>query len=369
MNALMPPTFHRNSFLGNVTMNASTIRQAWTFPCPKAGQIEEVAILFQTVATPQAMRVSLQDRASGQSYPDDVQDQFCDLTPVANTVVTVGPITHDGTSGGTRRTVAKHEYVCVVLEWVSTQGSAVVRLHTGSSDWQMGAVWTHRRTGSWQANDTSGYQQSCLAVRYTGDTAYTYIQGLQPSSADSGTVTVTAATTPDEVGVRFLAPYTGARLAALYGYFAVSQTNNSDFDLVLYDSADVVLQTTRLTNQQASAFSSALSTVLDFDRASLVELVKDQEYRVTIKPVGTGNVIVPYQDVGNVNRMGATPMGAGCYWTQRTDAGAWSNTTTRAPAFALVFDADIPEPTEELVFNPDDRAVVGLVWVEAYLPT
>lgn len=367
---LLPPGFHRSTFIGNVTMNATTLRYAWCFPCPKAGQLEEVAILFQGITTAQPMRVSFQDRASGQSYPDDTQDQFCDFNPSANVVNTVGPITSDGTSGGSRRTVAKHEFVCVVLEWVSTTGTLVIRGHAGANDWQLGATWFHRRTGAgWQANDSGGYIQGCLAIRYVGDTEYTYVQGLQPASADSNAVTITSVTTPDEAGARFLAPFTGAKLAAIHGMFAVSQTNDSAFDVVLYDSAGTVLQSTRFANQRANAFSSAIATYFDFDRAALVELVQGQEYRVSVKPVNTGSVQVPYQDVGSTARMGATPMGSGCYWTQRTNEGAWSDTTTRAPSFALMFDADIPVPTEEVVFSPDDLAPVGLVWVEAYLPT
>ena len=67
--------------------------------------------------------------------------------------------------------------------------------------------------------------------------------------------------------------------------------------------------------------------------------------------------------------LGAWPGGVECYQTHRANAGAWTDTTTRRPNVNLIWSDDIPPPTAEVTFSPDDLTPVGLVWVEAFLPT
>lgn len=367
-----PPSWLSNLSGFLQTINATNLRVAFSFEAPKAGQLENVAIMFQAVTTPQTMRASFQNLASGQTYPDDTQDQFCDFTPVANTLVTVGPITSDGTSGGTRRTVAEGDRVCLVLEWAGATGVASLRYQTMDQG-QFDHTFFHVRTGSWAANTKTPGASSIFALQYVGDSGWTYVPGAQVCTNASVGVSssISVSSSPDEIGMKFTCPASRVKLAGLAGYLAVAKTNGQAFEIVLYDDATgLAIQTTTIQQMQASAFSSALMSIFDFDRSTLVALTAGAVYRVTIRPTGTGTVGIQYGDYPSAGMAQGTPFGnVGGIWTQRVNQGAWTDTDTRVPFIIPLFEDDAPPETTEVTFNPDDLAPVGLVWVEAYLPT
>lgn len=367
-----PPSWLANLSGSLQTINATNLRVAFSFYAPKAGQLENVAIMFQAVSTPQTMRASFQDLAASQPYPDDVQDQFADFTPVANTLVTVGPITSDGTSGGVRRTVAEGDRLCLVIEWTSTTGVATLR-HQSVDQGQFDHVSFHVRTGSWAGNSKTVGAAAVFALQYNGDAGYTYVPGAQVATNASigASSSISVSSSPDEIGLKFTCPANRVKLAGLGGFLAVSQTNGQAFEILLYDDATgLAIQTTTIQQMQASGFGSSIMSVFDFDRAALVALTAGNVYRVAIRPTGTGTVGIQYSDYPSAGMAQGTPYGSlGGIWTQRVNQGAWTDTDTRVPFLIPLFEDDAPPETTEVIFSPDDLTPVGLVWVEAHLPT
>lgn len=367
---LLHPIGTLDAYLATDSINATFPRQCWTFRAPRTGTLEDVALTFGTFSNLQSMRVSFQNRAAGQTYPDDVQDQYVDFTPTVSAINTIGPLTHDGTSGGNRRSVVKGEWVCLVLEFTGTVGAGNV-VPYGAQSYYLAQGFQHRRsTTAWGTNNV-GERVMAMGVRYADSANWAHVPGAQVFPIGTSQVAFSSSSSPDEIGFKFTCPIGGMRLAAITGIMGISQTNAQTFDLLLIDDAtNTILQQTTFTQMQASGFSSSLLSALDFDRSTLVDLASGGVYRVTLRPNGTGSLTVRFQDYPSAALAAGTPLGQmSGHWTQRVNGGAWTDTTTRQPFVVPMWADDFEPPLNVAVFNPDDLAPVGLVWVEAYLPT
>lgn len=360
-----PPTYLHDAALGALQLSSPNfIKRSYAFRAPKSGQLEEVTLRTQAVGASQPIRVSFQDKQATTYAPDEVIDQYVDVTFAANTFHVVGPLTHDGTAGGNRRTVAKGDWVCLVIEFVSTLGNVSFYRSTADRGQFLSAVDMLRNSvGTWSQSSTSGANM-VFGLRYAGDTDYTPVQGAQPDmNIGTSTLNVTQSSSPDEVAVAFIAPYARAIIGGLWGFMTLN-TGNASYDLILYDAADAILAQTTVPNMQAGTGSQGFSFI-PFDADVVPELEGGSLYRLALRPNGATAITLSYLDFSTAAiKAGSPNLG---YWSQRVNGGAWTDNLTRQATMMPLYIDDIPELNTEVVFNPDDLGPVGLVWLEAYL--
>ncbi|MGE0225472.1 MAG: hypothetical protein AB7S57_19545 [Acetobacteraceae bacterium] len=343
---------------GFQALNSGTVRFAWSFRAPKTGNLARAGFRFTAAVTPQTMKASWQDPQATTLRPDETVDQFRTFTPAVGWITT-GLITSDGTDSGALRAVTKGARVCLVIEWDSTTGSVQLQPYGTTNEHWKPNTWNFTRSSGGAWNAAAGLATTNFAVQYD-DGTWAYVDGALPCSAD-GTHSFNSGSTPDEIGLRFLAPFTGAVLKGVHARMDAAAT----FDVKLYDENTTLLASTTFTSGERALGSTAQV----YFELPEVELTGGHVYRVTFVPSSGSNIGLPYADVSANAILGAWPGGIECYQTHRANAGAWTDTTTRRPNMNLIWSDDIPPPTSEVTFSPDDLTPVGLVWVEAFLPT
>jgi len=149
---------------------------------------------------------------------------------------------------------------------------------------------------------------------------------------------VRSGTTPDEVALEFQMPW-DCQVDACF--LQCAPQTGGDMDIVLYDSGSTAV-TNGTISVDANQVSSTGGTILQRLFPGLVSLSANSTYRLAMKPTTTNTVFWYGADVDQAGYMAAMPGGTAWRWAQRTDAGAWTTTTTRRPNFGLRFVAFNP---------------------------
>lgn len=321
INARYGPDFKTNGAgLGAMLIDASGEKAAFIFRTPCAS-IDEVGFRLGTVTTWDDLTVSLQNVDTTTGAPDGTQDQSVTIT---------GADTDDNTwketSAMTNRTgMTIGDLVAVVIEfgtWVD--GSLNVSWPNGIG--QDNAAYPTLFTAAW-AKQTGG---AGISVTCTGVTPVNpYYPALVPILGWGSTQALNTGSTPDEAGLIFQRPFA---FTLIGGCAAVDGDN--PWDLVLYDSdGSSVLASASFdpdvrgqTNQQNGC---ALW-------AETAQLAANTNYRLVAKPTTASNIGLAYGTVNSAAYLNHVLGGANFHWTQRTDAGAWSQTTTQRPLIDLL---------------------------------
>lgn len=322
----------RRSDPEDMAIDADGEKVAFIFQVPKTGTLGKFGFLLDTVTTGDTLKVSFQDVDVTSGEPDGVADQY-------RTVVVAdgddqawkltGLVTSDGTDGGTKRSVTRGDWLAVVIEYNSyVAGNMQIR------------------AGSASANDTFNNQQHpllyiaswtkqnslpVLALLYDDD-SLAFMENVVPASLLSVTSSLSTFSTPDEVGLYFSNPIpcevNGAWVAA---------DIDADAQLLLYDSdgSSVLATGTFDTNiRRGGGVGNALARF-----SSEVTLAKDTNYRLILKPTTTTSVSIRYWEVDVASYFGQAVGGTAWHWTSRTDAGSWTEITTRRPYMGLSVSA------------------------------
>jgi hypothetical protein len=323
-----------SGFAGTTTMDAAGDQVAVVFRAPKTGTLAKVGFRTGTVTTGGTLRVSFQD-VGGDGNPDEVEDQFADVVVVDtddNVAFLTGNITDDGTAGGVKRTVTKGDVIAIVIR-LTTAGNLQVLSRQFNGQPEPSSATTYRRNdvagGAWSLTSTT----NGLTLEYS-DGTYAPIHDLNPFLEALVSYSVTTATTPDEVGIKIVPPVD----MEVTGIFALLATVNtgSTASFVLYDAADAILASATLDGDQRKA-SGALDRYA-FLFASAVTLTAGLTYRVTVLPtVGTWTVIAG--ELMNAAARGAMPGGTNVQGTTRTDAGAWTDSSTAISFVGIVMSS------------------------------
>lgn len=148
-----------------------------------------------------------------------------------------------------------------------------------------------------------------------------------------------------------------ARLAGLWLW----ADTDGDFTVEVYDSdGSTVLSSTSFDlNVRQGTGSGHHFLLLD----TVVTLTKDTNYRIVVKPSTTTNLAIYSTDFGSAAVMDQVGGGQNFSYTERTDAGAWTNTATRRPLMGILLDqidngAGIAIPTVTAVIT-DKGGIVG----------
>lgn len=299
---------------------ASGHRVAAIVRVPKTGTLDTFEWMCHSYTATNTVRSSFQDVDLATGNPDGVVDQYRTGTPTSATWVAPGLITADGTDGGGKRSVTRGDLLACVVDFSAyTSGSVNVRVAQSNSIDQH--VWVPTYNGTtWTKN--GGYTP-LLALKYDDGTYAVLQDQVWPLTAIT-TTALNTGTTPDEAGLRFQVPFD-----CVVEGVNVYMEADGDCTIVLYDAADAVLAT--VSFDKDVRHTTAAAAIYPLPLSAAVTLTRDTTYRLVVKPTSATTCNIYDATVASVALMAAIPGGAAWHWTQRTDAGAWTDTTTRRP--------------------------------------
>ena len=133
-------------------------------------------------------------------------------------------------------------------------------------------------------------------------------------------VTINTGTTPDEIGNYFTNQIAGYVSGGVVGNTLTSAA--ATFDLILYDGSNNVLASASTVNNIASTGYGTKTLIF----TTPVQVGYGDTLRLVIKPTTANNSDIYASIIPSDACIGV--MGAGCCRTHRTNAGAWTETTT-----------------------------------------
>ena len=164
---------------------------------------------------------------------------------------------------------------------------------------------------------------------------------------------INSTTTPDEFGLRFRMPSSSCSSYSVAGVVVSGLLGTGDWDLVLYDSNGTTeLQNITIDKDQIYNAASFPHLVY-FNETTLSTLLPNTYYRVTLRPTGATNMgTTHYWTLKSAaDRTALVDQAADINWCERTDAGAWTDTTTQLPVMQLII-TDITGAAGGLAANP-----------------
>jgi hypothetical protein len=337
----LTPFSNATPTMNSQLLAAAADRIAITFQVPKDGVLDQFEFRLGTVtqAPASGIHCSIQDLTTAAAAPDGTEDQFRVVTAglTSNTWVAPGLITSDGTDTGTKRTVQAGEILAAVLRFQSFAGGDSLNI----SSWQVNltsdfswASWVARSTDSGSTYTISANTAPLLALKYN-DGTYAYLDGAGPPATTLNNVAFNNGSTPDERGLilRFPMP---VQVSAVYARMSFNvAARDAEFRLYDSDGTSLLGNATLIANWMES--TGGRYTRRRF--ASDIVLAANTNYRATLLPTQAGSINLFDVDVNTAAILGAMEGGTAWHFTSRTDAGAWSETTTNRPLMGLLLTA------------------------------
>jgi hypothetical protein len=173
-------------------------------------------------------------------------------------------------------------------------------------------------------------------------------------------VAYNVSTTPDEIGLKFQVPFQ-AVCTGFYGPVDTGVIGSLAFDVVLYDNASSVIASVSVAASELgtvnmgmlilpwTTIAGAESAVVD--GVNTVTLNPSVDYRLAIKPTTTDNMRLYQWVAANADAKTALVGSNLMQMTERTNAGAWTDTATSLISLGLLFeDPMTTDPT--VTINP-----------------
>lgn len=317
-------TIPDNAFTGNAAVNAlldaTGEKMMAVFVAPKTGTLGYVRFRTATVTTGDTMKVSFQDRDPATGNPDGTPDQYRTVAVANgddNVWVLTGLVTDNGADGGAKRSVTKGDRVCVVVEFDSyVAGNLNIQYQDQAISMSNDIYAATYTAGAW----TKAVQSMGQFEVLYDDNSLAYSPSMCPGVSTA--TTLASNTTPDEVAMIFQVP-----VACVVSGAWVLIDIDGDCDIVLYDSDGTTALATVSLDKDNRQPTGAAVVFVEF--AANVTLAASTSYRLAVKPTSTTAVGVRYYAVNAQASLDAFPLGQNCHWSERTDAGSWTQTTTR----------------------------------------
>lgn len=320
----------------SLLMDASAEKVACVFRVPKTGTLDKFEFRVGTVSINAAsqVRCSFQDVSATNGDPDGTQDQYRNIAGssfASNTWMVPGLLTSDGTDTGTKRSVTQGQLLAAVIEYATFTAADSVNVNTSN----VPSVAVHLALQSYPDLYTTSWakkndQAIVLALKYD-DGTYEFVGGAYPFSAVAS-VMFNNGSAIDERGLFFQLPSP----VSIGGAWVIVSSNAAgrDFSVILYDSdGSTALETIAVDVDQ---FASTSARLLFVRFTANRNLLANTNYRLTIRPDTASNIILEEFDVSAAAIMDAVEGGQNFHHTSRTDAGAWTQTTTKRPAMGLL---------------------------------
>lgn len=303
------------------TIDASNEVIEIIFQADEDATITRLGVNVSAVTTPPTMRISLQSvnastgRASG-TVLGATNNALKTFTPAAGWTWHTLDETVSVTRGGYYAWVVEYSSGTIGASNLSTYNYAYTN-QGQLPDFPL--AWTAPGgVGSRTANAIPCWGYGSASKAY----------GLPSSSV--GTITLDSATTPDEVGVVFTVPgASGTMTVRGARVFHTSGASGRTLLMSLYTGTTSLQSVTLDTDIQGAPGVKRMRDMI-FDESSLTALTMGSQYRLSFTPNDTSaDIVLQYIDVSSNDDLAAWPGGTGFYMAGRTDAGAWSDTTTR----------------------------------------
>jgi hypothetical protein len=314
-----PPSVFSGSFSA-LTMDASGEKVAFVFEIPKTGTISKVLIRTATVTSSETLNVGLQTIDDTTGFPTGSayggMTAGTQAAPAASTAYAV-------TLGGTASATAG-DRVAAVIAFDSAVGNLQIAYQNASTVAQS-FPYSLLFTSSWSKMG-GGYP--CLAIEYN-DGTYENIYAVPYSLRNS--VSFNSGSTPDERALRFEVPWE-CRVSGCWSIMGGS----GNFDYVLYEGT-----TAKVTVSVDASVQDAGGAAQQIYRCRFptpYTLAANTEYFMAVKPTSGTNTTLLDFEVLSAAVMDSFHGGQDFHFASRTDAGAWTPTTTKRPLIGLYLD-------------------------------
>jgi hypothetical protein len=327
-------SFGSGSWWKTFTIAAAGQKVAFIFRAPKTGTIDVVGFLVRGVISSQTLKASLETVNPATGHPTGTLigagASGTQVAPAANTFYEVVL--------STPQSVTINDYIALVIEFDSTGGNldiAAWDTQTSTGDYAQ-FPYCDYFVSSW----TKGKFIPIALIKY-GETEYPF-NGMLPIN-NQNEIAVNTGSTPDEVGMKFQLP-AKTRIKGLWLFIYLREP----LTLKLYDESDTLLDSVAfdpdITDDTAAGWNMWL-----FNSSILLEANK--VYRITVLPTTGVDIFVQYLEVLNNAMFEQLTADENFVWTQRADAGAWSDIITRRPYWGLIIDAMECENGSAVYFN------------------
>lgn len=326
------PDFHQilhmsgNTPYTSLLMDASAEKVGYVFRVPKSGTLRTVAFRTGTVTAADTLLVSFQDVSAANGNPDGTPDEYRTIASgsvASDTWLETGIISSDGTDTGTKRTVTAGDLLAIVIEFnsfvagnlnIASGFASTSRYHLTGQNYVL------HFTASWAKQAA---QLPNFALKYD-DGSYAYIPHSYAASNASSTAYASNNVTQDEIALKFRVPFACAIRGVWVG--GLTLASSADADIVLYDSdGSTALKTVSLDTDIKAAFPMPFYVPFSSNQT----LVKDTDYRISVKPTTTTDITLYWFEVAAAAVMDQISGGQNLHWSHRVDAGSWTDVTTK----------------------------------------
>lgn len=318
---MMPPLQNFSVLFAIVhkTLDGAGEKFAWVLRVGKAGDIRTIHFHIQNFSVEGDLDIRLESVSGGVPTGNLLATNTNKKITISSSGVKSATLTADAT-------VAVDALIAIVFE---ADSSSVPTLSIRTNN-----IASNNPTGHYDSGGGYGIVNTSPSafIEYS-DGTYGVHNGCFPTS--EGRVQRNASGTfdinddPDEIGILFQFPFA----FRVQGFAGLIEPDAS-FDMKLYDNDGSLLESRSYTSPGGT------NTAAYYDNfASSYSLLADTTYRLSMVPTTTTTIFYIYNTMTTAAQMDSWWGGQNIIWTQRKDAGDWSEIATQRPMIAVLVDA------------------------------
>lgn len=321
------------------TINSAPAYSAFLYQAPKAGVIDWLECQVHAAASSpvNGLRMSIEGVTTA-GIPDGTETQFRVIPgpfTAGQWIVPPGPLTSNGTNGGTPKTVVAGERFAVVVRIENFQTGDNITLRGGNNSGTSGYVPTDNFFYAVGSGSKLPNNDARCVLRYN-DGTYPFLptSGFYPVT-DIVQASWDTADSPNERGAVLVAPYEMTVMGVCLG-----AALDASSTVTLYNAANTVLAQVAISpsaNETLTTNVQLLSVVWP----TPVTLTAGATYRLGVKALHPTTTI----DLG-VSTINSAPIREAfiggtlaMQYTSRHDAGAWTDDPLQIPMVGLYISA------------------------------
>lgn len=307
-----------NNITSAGAIDAANEKYAVILQAPKAGTIDRVSFRTASVVSPETVDVRVETLAADGTPSGSLWAANTNVAQLVSTSNTWFEVT---LAAGA--VVAKGDWLAIVvaLPGVTSGNMQIAQLN--------GTAWSNPYhllfTGTW----ARAALPSVGAIRYS-DGTYGAVPGLYPAITASN-ASFNSGTNPDERGSKITLPFA----CKVSGIWKASTTQEGDFTLTIYDSANNVLSDLAVDGNIHADGQLVLDT---YHLDNELTFAAGDVVRVTLTATTATNTSLDDYTF-RTGHTAAIPGGGRMAFTSRNDGGAWTDDPDRLVMLGLIVSA------------------------------